>query len=206
MNPEVDNYFIDGCGRCSLFATPQCKVNTWAKELKLLRTIVNDCGLTEELKWGVPVYSFQKKNVLLIGAFKDNCVLSFLKGALLNDAKNILAFPGENSQSGKVIRFTNAGKIVKLEKTIKAYIYEAIEIEKAGLKVPLKKITEHKIPEELEIKFKKDAKFKAAFQALTPGRQRGYFIHFSQPKQAATRISRIEKCIPKIFAGKGMQD
>lgn len=178
----------------------------WQQELKELRRIILESELTEDVKWRTPCYTFQNHNVVLIGKFKEFCVLSFFKGALLKDSKKILVKPGENSQSARIIRFTDLKEIKKLESTLKSYIREAIAVEKAGQKVKLKKITEHAIPEELQKKFKTDPAFKAAFRALTPGRQRGYLIHFSGAKQSATRVARIEKSAKQIFAGKGMHD
>lgn len=204
LNPQADIYFTDGCGRCALGGTPDCKVNLWVNELEYLRGLVLDCGLTEELKWGVPCYTFRGSNVVLIGAFKDNCTLSFFKGALLEDAHGILQKPGEQTQSGRVIRFTNVHKIIELEDVLKAYIFEAVEVEKAGLKVETKKPSEDDFPEELLQKMEEMPALKAAFYALTPGRQRGYLLHFSAAKQSKTRESRIEKCLPQIFKGKGM--
>lgn len=206
MNPKVDDYFAAGCGRCPLGNTPECKVHDWREELETLREIILDCGLDEELKWSVPVYTFRKNNVLLIGAFKEYCVISFLKGALLKDSANILSKPGENTQAGRVIRFTDARKIVEMETVLKAYIAEAVEVEKAGLKVNFKETSEYEMPAELADKFEQDANFKIAFYALTSGRQRGYLLHFSQPKQSKIRQSRIEKCLPKILTGKGLND
>ncbi len=205
-NPKVDAYFEDGCGRCKLFRTPQCKVNFWREELAMLRQIVLECGLLEELKWSQPVYSFQQKNIGMVTAFNDNCVISFFKGALLKDENKILEKPGENTQGGRVVRFTDLQKIIELKPILKAYIFEAIEIEKSGERVKLKTMDEYEIPEELEAKFAENPEFKVAFQSLTPGRQRGYYLHFSQPKQTKTRVERIEKCQPKIFSGKGFQD
>lgn len=205
MNPKVDKYLIDGCMRCPLGATPDCKVNNWPEELEKLRMIVLDCGLTEELKWGVPCYTFQKSNVLIISAFKEYCSLSFFKGALLKDAHRILEKPGENTQAGRLVKFTNVKQIVEIEPVLKEYIYEAVEAEKAGLKVNTKKNPEP-IPEELQNKFEDIPALKTAFDALTPGRQRAYILHFSAPKQSKTRVSRIEKCMEKILAGKGLND
>jgi uncharacterized protein YdeI (YjbR/CyaY-like superfamily) len=205
-NLKVDAYFTAGCGRCPLFATPACKVHNWTAELAKLREIVLDCGLTEELKWSHPVYTFQNNNIILIGAFKENCVISFLKGALLKDEKGILTKQGENVQSGRVIRFTDVQKIIELETVIKEYIYEAIEIEKAGLKVAFKETKDFDFPEELENKFDENPSLKTAFESLTPGRQRGYIIYFSQPKQSQTRAARIERCLPQIVIGKGLND
>lgn len=203
---DVDTYFVDGCGRCPLFATPECKVRTWQKELEQLRRIVQDCGLTEEAKWGVPVYTWQQNNVVVIGAFKDNCVLSFFKGSLLQDPEGILTLPGENTQSAKVVRFTSVNEIIRLEATLKAYIFEAIEVERAGLKADFKQKDALVFPEELIKKMAENPEFKAAFEALTPGRQRGYNLYFSAPKQSKTREARIEKWMPQIFEGKGMHD
>ncbi|MBU3821477.1 YdeI/OmpD-associated family protein [Flavobacteriaceae bacterium XHP0103] len=205
MNPEVDAYFIDGCGRCNLYATPECKVHSWAKELKLLRSLVLSCGLTEELKWSQPCYTNNDKNILLVTAFKDYCCISFFKGVLLKDEQNILEAPGENTQSGRLFKFTNVNQIKNNEALIKAYIFEAVEIEKAGLKVAFKKNPEP-IPIELKEAFKTNPELKTAFEALTPGRQRGYILHFSQAKQSKTRVARIKKYIPKILAGKGFHD
>lgn len=192
MNPVVDFYFS--------------KTKKWPKEVEKLRMIVLDCGLTEELKWGVPCYTFLKGNIVLIHTFKEYCALLFFKGALLNDADGILIQQTENVQSARQIRFTNIKEIVELEPTLKAYIFEAIEIEKAGLKVPLKETAAFKITEELQNKFDKDPTFETAFNALTPGRQRAYMLYFSAPKQSKTRISRIEKCLQQIFNGKGLND
>ncbi len=205
MNPQVDQYLLDGCMRCPLGATPKCKVRDWQEELKLLRSIVLDCGLTEERKWGVPCYTYDNKNVSIVSALKDYATLSFFKGVLLKDPDGVLEKPGPNSQSDRIIRFRSVDEITQLEVSLKSYIHEAIEVEKKGLKVEFKKNPEP-IPEELETIFNEDPGLKAAFEALTPGRQRGYIIHFSQPKQSATRTSRIEKCIPKIMEGKGFFD
>lgn len=205
MNPSVDIYMSEGCGRCSLGNTPACKVHKWHDILQLLRSFLLDSALTEERKWGVPCYTFEGRNVILLGAFNDNCTLSFLKGALLTDVHQVLQKPGENTQGGRVLRFTHIDDVVAAESIIKAYISEAIEIEKAGLKVEYKANPEA-VPEELLQIFEENPAFKAAFEALTAGRQRGYIIHFSQPKQSKTRVSRIEKYIPKIFEGKGFFD
>lgn len=192
MNPKVDEYLS--------------KATKWPKELKKLRAILLDCMLVEELKWDTPCYMYQKTNIILLGSFKESCTLSFLKGALLSDTNCILSKPGENSQSARLIKFTNVKEIIELEPVLKAYIFEAIEIEKAGLKVDLSANKELTFPEELEAKLKKDKAFKKAFEALTPGRQRAYNMFFSEPKQSATRVTRIEKFTPKILMGKGMND
>ena len=206
MNTNVDLYFTEGCGRCPLGGTPDCKVNHWPQELKQLRRIVLDCGLTEESKWGVPCYTFQGNNIGVVSAFKEYASLSFFKGALLEDTNGILDKPGENTQAARLIKFTNARQIMEMEPILKAYIYEAIEIEKAGLKVELKKTAEYNMPEEFQKALDENPDLKTAFETLTPGRQRGYLLHFSQPKQSKTRESRIEKCTQRIFEGKGLND
>ena len=192
MNPKVDFYFS--------------KAKKWQKEIEQLRMIVLDYGLIEELKWGVPCYSFQKSNIVLIHVFKEYCALLFFKGALLKDARGILIQQTKNVQAARQIRFTNVTEIAKLERTLKAYIYEAIEVEKAGLKVNLKKTTAFNMPEEFKKKLAKMPSLKKAFEALTPGRQRGYLLHFSAPKQSKTRESRVEKCTQQILNGKGLND
>jgi uncharacterized protein YdeI (YjbR/CyaY-like superfamily) len=192
MNPEVDWYFD--------------KTEKWQKEISKLRTIALDCGLTEELKWGCPCYTFEGSNTVLIHVFKEYCAYLFFKGALLNDADGILIQQTENVQSARQIRFTNLKQIVEMERTLKAYIYEAIEVERAGLKVKLKKTSEYKIPEEFQKRLDKNVALNKAFNALTPGRQRAYIFHFSQPKQSKTREARVEKYIPQILDGKGLDD
>jgi uncharacterized protein YdeI (YjbR/CyaY-like superfamily) len=192
MNPKVDKYLN--------------KAKKWQKEFEKLRTIVLDCGLTEELKWGVPCYTYQKSNVVLIHGFKEYCALLFFKGALLKDARGILIQQTENVQAARQIRFTNIREIIEMEPILKAYIYEAIEVEKAGLKVKMKKTSEFKIPEEFQNKLDEIPALKTAFDALTPGRQRAYLFYFSQPKQSKTRQSRIEKCMQQILNGKGLSD
>ena len=207
MNSKVDVFFTAGCGRCSLFNTPECKVRSWTAELEKLREIILGCELlTEELKWGVPVYTFGKNNVALISAFKENCVLSFFKGVLLKDADKILTKQGENSQAARVVRFTNLQQIIQSKNVLKDYLREAIEIEKAGLKVNFKPTSEYKIPIELQNKLNADRALKNAFGSLTPGRQRAYILHFSQSKQSKSRAARIEKYMPKILVGKGLRD
>lgn len=192
MNPKVDFYFT--------------KAQKWQKETELLRTIVLDCGLTEELKWGCPCYMFQKSNIVLIHVFKEYCALLFFKGVLLKDASGILIQQTRQVQAARQIRFTSTKEIVKLKAILKVYIYEAIEVEKAGLKVELKKTAEYTIPEEFKNRLDKNAALKKAFKALTPGRQRAYLLHFSAPKQSKTRESRVEKYIPQILKGKGLND
>ncbi|MBC3785123.1 YdeI/OmpD-associated family protein [Spirosoma utsteinense] len=192
MNPSVDFYFN--------------KAQKWQEELELLRSIVLDCGLTEELKWGVPCYTLQKSNVVLIHAFKEYCALLFIKGALLQDASGMLVQQTENVQAGRQIRFTSVQAIVDRKPTLKAYIFEAIEVEKAGLTVVFKKNTELLFPEEFQQRLDEDPALKAAFDALTPGRQRAYNLYFSAPKQAKTRESRVEHSIQQILNGKGLTD
>ena len=192
MNHKVDWFFT--------------KPTKWQKEYEKLRNIILDCGLIEELKWGCPCYTFHKKNIILIHGFKDYCAVLFFKGALLKDEHGILIQQTPNVQVPRQVRFTNIKEIVKLEKTLKAYIYEAIEAEKTGLKVKLKKTAEYTIPEELQNKLKKMPALKTAFNALTLGRQRAYIFYFSQAKQSKTRESRIEKYMPQILNGKGLDD
>jgi uncharacterized protein YdeI (YjbR/CyaY-like superfamily) len=182
------------------------KAKKWQAEMRKLRKIILDCPLTEELKWGKPFYTYQQSNVLVIWGFKEHCALGFCKGALLKDAKGILIKPGENTQAVRKIPFTQLREIVDLEPVLKAYIHEAIEVEKSGLEVTYKKISDFKIPEELKNKLEESPALKTAFNALTPGRQRGYLLHFAAPKQSKTRESRIEKCTPQILKGKGLTD
>src|ERR1700712_3299080 len=189
MNPKADFYFE--------------KAKTWQDEIKKLRTIVLDCDLTEELKWGCPCYTFEKSNVVLIHTFKEYCALLFFKGALLNDAHGILIQQTKNVQAARQVRFTNVREIVKLKATLKAYIFEAIEVEKAGLKVTLKPASEFAIAQEFQNKLDQIPALKTAFYALTPGRQRAYLLHFSSPRQSKTRESRVEKYLPQILNGKG---
>ena len=205
MNKIVEHYFTDGCGRCPLGGTPNCKVNTWKKELQILRKIVLACGLKEESKWGVPCYTFQNKNLLILSAFNQYCAISFFSGALLQDENRLLSKPGENTQAARLIRFTDFKEIIKIQAVLKSYIYEAIEIEKAGLKFEYKKNFEP-IPEEFKKKLDENSELKSAFEKLSPGRQRGYILHFSQPKQAKTRESRIEKCVGQILSGKRLNE
>lgn len=206
MNPAVDLYLAEGCGRCPLWRTPDCKVHPWQAELAALRTILLDTALREEVKWKVPCYTFEGNNVLILSAFKEYCSLSFFKGALLKDHGGILEKPGENTQAGRLIRFTDVQRIVALESVIKAYVAEAIEVEKAGLDVEYKKTSEFEVPDELVDVFDEDPQFREAFESLTPGRQRGYLLYFSGAKQSKTRVSRIEKYRQQIFEGKGMHD
>ena len=206
MNPEVDFYLRDGCMRCELGGTPDCKVVDWIKELKELRRILLETELVEEVKWSVPCYTYKGKNILLMSALKDACTLSFFKGSLLKDPEGILTKPGEHSQAARYLRFTNIKDILELEATIKAYVAEAIEIEKAGLKVEFKDTVDFDVPEELQTRLDEDPALKMAFEALTPGRQRGYLLYFSGAKQSKTREARIDKFIPWILEGKGIHD
>ncbi|CAL1519462.1 YdeI family protein [Chitinophaga sp. MM2321] len=192
MNPKVDFYFK--------------KAEKWQKELEKLRRIILDCHLAEELKWGVPCYTFEGSNIVLIHAFKEYCALLFIKGSLLKDDKGILIQQTENVQSARQVRFTSVQEIVEVEPILKAYIYEAVEVKEAGLKVDFKKTPEYNIPEEFKNKLDKNTALKTAFHALTPGRQRGYILYFSAAKQSKTRESRVEKYIPQILDGKGLDD
>jgi uncharacterized protein YdeI (YjbR/CyaY-like superfamily) len=192
MNPKVDLYFN--------------KAGKWQSEIKKLRLIALGCDLMEELKWGCPCYTFEKSNIVLIHVFKEYCAFLFFKGALLKDTKGILVQQTENVQSARQIRFTNVSEITKMEKTLKAYIYEAIKVEEAGLKVDLKETQEFTMPEEFQNKLAKNAALKKAFSALTPGRQRGYLLYFSSAKQSKTREARVEKYMKQILAGKGLED
>lgn len=192
MNPKVDFFFEND--------------SKWQKEYTKLRTIVLDCGLTEELKWGVPCYTYNDRNVVLIHGFKEYCALLFHKGSLLKDPENILIQQTKNVQSARQVRFINLAEIKALESILKTYVYEGIEVEKLGLKVAYKKTIEYEVPDELKKILDKDPAFKKAFESLTPGRKKGYFLYFSQAKQSKTRETRIVKCIPKIFEGKGWNE
>lgn len=192
MNPKVDDFMK--------------REKKWPEEFRRLRQIILDCELTEELKWGQPCYTLDGKNVVLIHGFKEYCALLFMKGSLMKDPKGILIQQTENVQAGRQIRFTGLGEITKLEKALKAYVQEAIKVEKAGLKVALKKTSDYAIPQEFKTRLDADRALKTAFEALTPGRQRAYLYHFSQAKQSATRAARVETCIPKILDGLGLDD
>jgi uncharacterized protein YdeI (YjbR/CyaY-like superfamily) len=192
LNPKVDAFLS--------------RAKQWNEELDQLRAIVLDCQLTEELKWGVPCYTYQDRNVVLIHGFKEYCALLFFNGALMKDPKGILIQQTANVQAGRQIRFTNLQQIVKLKATLKSYIRYAIDVEKSGAKVEYKKTEEFSVPEEFQSKLAQLPKLKAAFESLTPGRQRAYILHFSSAKQSKTRVSRIEKCMPQILIGKGLND
>jgi len=191
-NPKVDFYFN--------------KAKKWQEEIEELRSIALDCGLAEELKWGSPCYTWQSNNIVLIHTFKEYCAFLFFKGALLSDADGILVQQTENVQSARQVRFTNNDEIVEMTATLKAYIHEAIEVEKAGLKVEFKKTDEFRMPDEFRYKLDRIPALKTAFEALTPGRQKGYLLYFSQAKQSKTREARVEKYIPQILDGKGLDD
>jgi uncharacterized protein YdeI (YjbR/CyaY-like superfamily) len=191
-NPKVDFFFN--------------KATQWQAEFKKLRTITLACGLTEELKWGVPCYTVEKRNVVLMHGFKDYCALLFVKGALLQDAEGILIQQTANVQAARQVRFTSVREIVELEPSLKAYIHEAIAVEKAGVKVTLKETAEFSMPEEFINQLEEVPGLQDAFEALTPGRQRAYLLYFAAPKQAKTRVARIEKCTPQILKGKGLND
>ena len=192
MNPKVDEFIS--------------KAQSWQEEFETLRTIMLDCQLTEELKWGVPCYTFEKSNIVLIHGFKEYCALLFHKGALLKDPMGILVQQTENVQAARQIRFAHVDEIVEMEPILKTYITEAIAVEKAGLKVDYKETAEFTIPEELRKKLDENPELKTAFEALTPGRQRAYLLYFSQPKQSKTRVTRVEKYMPQILNGKGLND
>lgn len=192
MNPKVDFYFDEA--------------KKWQKEQEELREIALECQLTEELKWGTPCYTFQNSNIVLIHSFKEYCALLFFKGALLSDTDGILIQQSKNVQAARQIRFTNLQEIKDQKFILKTYIYQAIEVEKSGLKVKLKKTKEFEVAEEFQKKLDQDSKLEAAFKALTPGRQRAYLLHFSSPKQSKTKESRVEKAIDQILEGKGLND
>jgi len=192
MNARVDGFIT--------------KAKTWREEFEKLRTVCLKCGLTEELKWGKPCYTYQQSNIVLIHGFKEYCALLFFKGALLKDANGILIQQTENVQAARQIRFTNVREIVKIEPTLKAYIKEAIAVEKAGLEVSYKKTSEFMIPEEFQNRLNESTALKTAFHALTPGRQRAYLLYFSGAKQPTTRVARVENCVQQILKGKGLND
>ena len=191
-NPKTDWFFV--------------KDTKWQKEYEKLRKIILSCGLSEELKWGCPCYTFENNNIVLMHGFKEYCALLFFKGALLADPDGILIQQTENVQSARQLRFTSVQQVVKAERIVKAYVYEAIEVERAGLQVKYKKTKDFKIPDEFQTKLNKMPSLKTAFDALTPGRQRAYIFHFSQPKQSKTRTARVEKYLKQILNGKGLDD
>ena len=205
LNPKVDIYLEEGCGRCSKFRTPQCNVHRWQNELIALRKIVLETGLKEEIKWSYPCYTHNGKNILMLGALNNYATLSFFKGQLLKDEFKLLVTPGENSQSYALLQVTDFSKLSELKDIIKSYIFEAIENEEKGLKIIYDKSREQ-IPIELAEYFNNNPEVQEAFTSLTPGRQRGYIIYFSAPKQSATRTKRIESMVNKIMSGKGFHD
>ena len=205
MDQSISEFFSIGCGRCSLVGTPQCKVMTWNEELHVLRDIILTSGITEERKWGVPCYTDNGKNIILLSALKDSATISFLKGSLIDDVHGMLIAPGKNSQSARYMKFTSIEEINTTKPIIVKYIKQALEIERKGTKVEFKK-EDDPIPEELTDVFNTHPALKTAFYALTPGRRRGYLLYFNQAKQSATRVSRIQKYIPVILDGKGIHD
>lgn len=206
MTKSADLYFVDGCGRCKYMATDKCKVRTWQNELQELRRIVLECGLEETSKWGMPVYTDKSKNVVMVTAFKESAALNFFKGALIQDTESLLSSPGDNSQSARYIKFTDTESILKCESSLKSYINQALEIERAGKKIEIKKADDYEIPEELADKFDEMPELKEAFYALTPGRQKAYLIFIGSAKQSATRAERVAKYTNHILNGKGMYD
>jgi len=192
MNPKVDNFFE--------------RAQKWQKEMEKLRAVVLSCGLTEELKWGKPCYTDEGHNIVVIQGFKEYCALLFMKGYLLNDPDGILVKTGENTVVGRQVRFTDAKEVTRLATILKTYIYQAVEVERAGIKVEIKKSAPPAIPEEFQKKLKKSPRLKEAFEKLTPGRQKAYLFYFSGAKQSQTRESRIEKCIQPILDGKGLNE
>lgn len=202
---NVDTYLLRGCGRCELFDSPACKVNRWRMELEALRSIMQSTPLTEEVKWGVPCYTLDGKNVVLFGALKESVSISFMNGALLNDPSSILQKAGENSQVDRLLRFTHVDQIVDAEAAILDFVQQAIAYTAAGKKVE-RQGQKVELPEELATAFREMPELEKAFYALTPGRQRGYLLHFSQAKQSATRASRIAKSTDAILRGKGLME
>jgi uncharacterized protein YdeI (YjbR/CyaY-like superfamily) len=205
MDQSISEFFSIGCGRCSLVGTPQCKVMTWNEELHVIRDIILTTGITEERKWGVPCYTDNGKNIILLSALKDAATLSFLKGSLIDDVHGMLIAPGKNSQSARYMKFTSIEEINTTKPIIVKYIEQALEIERNGKKVEFKK-EDDPIPDELTEAFEKNPPLKTAFYALTPGRRRGYLLHFNQAKQSATKISRINANMKKIMSGKGFNE
>jgi len=201
MNPQIDQYLLDGCMRCPYGGTPACKVNRWREELILLRQLVLESGLQEELKWSIPCYTYAGKNVATVSAFKDYACLSFFKGSLLSDPGGLLHKPGEHSQAARTLRFVQAEQITAQADAIRAFLAQAIELEKAGRQVVFAKNPEP-LPAELQAQLAESPELARAFGALTPGQQRAYILYFSQPKQAQTRLGRIEKYKQQILAGK----
>jgi uncharacterized protein YdeI (YjbR/CyaY-like superfamily) len=206
VNTSVDAYFVQGCGRCKLGGTPQCKVNRWAAELQLLRQLLLASGLNEECKWGMPCYTLNGQNVALLAAFKEYCSINFFKGALLSNEWGLLSSAGENSQAGRLIKITSIEQVNIHAEHILNTLLQAVNIEKSGQKVPQRSIDDEEVPLELLTEFAADPELERAFRALTPGRQRGYLLFFRGAKQSATRTSRILKNKDRILKGKGLQD
>jgi uncharacterized protein YdeI (YjbR/CyaY-like superfamily) len=202
---SVDQYLLDGCGRCSKGGTPSCTVHAWHPILVAMRELATECMLTEEVKWSVPCYTLKGKNVLMIHAFMEYCSIMFMKGSLLTDPENILHRQTEHVTAGRQLRYTSLEDFLAQREQAKAFIMAAITLEEAGKKVE-KRTEEEPMVEELKEAFSQDSTFKTAFYQLTPGRQRAYLLHFAQPKQAATRASRIEKCMDMILRGEGLHD
>jgi len=203
---DVQGYLKDGCGRCPLGGTPECKVHDWQSELITLRELMLQCGLDEQIKWSVPCYSHLGKNIAVVAALKDHCTLSFFKGSGLDDPDAILERPGQNTQSAKLIRFTSVSQIKKLSSRIKSFVQAAIELEKSGYKPPSSPPAQMEWPQELIKIFESDSRFRDAFDSLTPGRQRGYLLFFNAAKQSKTRIDRIQKNRERILDGHGLHD
>jgi|SRR5690554_1692816 len=202
---DVDSYLEDGCGRCKHYQTPECKVHTWAEELRALRELVRSTELEEHLKWGSPCYGLEGQNVVMIGAYRDNCVLSFLKGAALPDPTKILEKPGPNTRYSRVVRFRSLDEVVKRRDALAQLLLEAIVFERSGKEVEVD-ADDEALPEELEQRLEADAGFKEAFEALTPGRQRSYQIYIAGAKRRETREARVERALPKIMEGKGWNE
>ena len=203
---NVDDFLQDGCGRCAKGGTPDCKVHLWTQELMFLRNLCLESGLTETIKWGMPVYTHKDKNAIILGAFKEFSTIGFFKGSLLNDPQNILQVSGENTQDSRLIRFTSQEDVVKIEDWIRVFIQDAIAIEEQGLKPPKMEKKDLVLPEELHTYLDQNPEVSSAFYALTPGRQRSWVIFISGAKQSSTRESRVLKAVPKILEGKGMHD
>lgn len=206
MKTDANRFFSDGCGRCLYFATPDCRVNTWKKELAALRSILLESGLKEEVKWSHPCYTWNGKNIVLLRANKEHCVMGFFKGALMKDPAKILKAQTENMQSVRLFITSDNKEVSRLKPILLSYIAEAIELEKSGKKVQLKQASDYPVPAELDAAFKKTPKLKSAFYSLTPGRQKGYLFYISGAKQSETRTARVERYREKILSGKGMDD
>lgn len=206
MNRSAELFFIDGCGRCSLGGTPQCKVNLWNEELQILREIILSTNLKEECKWGMPCYTYKNKNVLILCAFKQYCGIGFFKGSLIHDTEKILTTAGENANASRIIKVTKQTAILDMSDAIVDLIEKAIEIEKGGLKIEPKLVSDLNIPEELKSEFEQDPEYKIAFYKLSPGKQKGYLYFFNGAKQSKTRQSRILSSKSKVFLGKGIHD